>query len=92
MANDVYLITNTVNGKKYVGVTKHGYQFRFHQHILESRANHHNSILHKAIVKYGEDKFIVEPLEVDVPDELLKEKEKYYIKLYYFISYSFFSF
>ena len=82
MANDVYLITNTVNGKKYVGVTKHGYQFRFHQHILESRTKYHKSILHKAIAKYGEDKFIVEPLEIDVPDELLKEKEKYYIKLY----------
>lgn len=82
MANDVYLITNIVNGKKYVGISRNGYQVRFHQHLLESHTKYHNSILHKAIAKYGDDKFVVEPIETDVPDDQIKEKEKYYIKLY----------
>ena len=83
MANDVYLITNVVNGKRYVGVTSKGYLFRFHQHIMESRDKiRHNSLLHKAMVKYGESAFSVQLIETGISDEDIKDKEKYYIRLY----------
>lgn len=83
MANDVYLITNVVNGKRYVGVTSKGYLFRFHQHIMESRDTiRHNSLLHQAMVKYGESAFSVQLIETGISDEDIKDKEKYYIRFY----------
>ena len=33
---DVYLITNRINGKRYVGITCRGYQARFQEHINEA--------------------------------------------------------
>jgi group I intron endonuclease len=82
MANDVYLIINLVNNKKYVGITRNGYLVRFHQHLQESHTAYHNSILHKALAKYGDENFVVKLIETNVPDSQIKEKEKYYIKLY----------
>lgn len=82
MANDVYLITNTVNGKRYVGVTSKGYLFRFYQHIRESRHGTHKSLLHMAIIKYGESAFSIQLIESGVSDDDIKDKEKYYINFY----------
>lgn len=80
--NKVYLITNTVNGKQYVGITCRGYRTRFLEHIHDSNYNKDNQILHSAIRKYGPDKFIVELLESNIPDELADSKEKEYISKY----------
>jgi len=50
----IYIITNKVNGKQYVGMTKN-IKRRWHQHIS---ANGSAPALHAAIKKYGNDGFI----------------------------------
>lgn len=53
-----YLITNTVNGKKYVGITSVPTK-RFQQHIKSAREGSRHA-LHCAISKYGSDAFTYE--------------------------------
>jgi group I intron endonuclease len=77
---EAYLITNNVNGKRYVGMTKQGYLSRFKDHWWE--ANHdvrHQSMLHLDMVKYGIESFSVELLESGIAEEDHQEKERYYI-------------
>ena len=66
--NEVYLITNRVNGKRYVGITSRGYQERFKEHIHDA-LNGSKTILHNAIRKYGQDNFDIILLEDNIPDE-----------------------
>lgn len=72
----IYLITNTLNGKPYVGQTRQK---------LERRINYHKSYSKKAksgvdaaIAKYGWENFSVEVLEV-CPVAMLNEREKFWI-------------
>ncbi len=58
----LYLITNVVNDKKYVGITTQGIRKRWMQHAQPSQRN--NRALYGAIRKYGEDSFTVELLAV----------------------------
>ena len=59
----VYLITNKINGKRYVGQTSQTLQKRWNRH--KSPMNHRNSsYLYNAICKYGAENFIVEPLVI----------------------------
>jgi len=58
----VYLITNKVNGKAYVGVSERGLQARKREHINRSKAGSKFPI-HRAIAKYGVDSFEFEILE-----------------------------
>lgn len=53
-----YLITNAVNGKKYVGITTVPTK-RFQQHLKAAREGSRHA-LHCAISKYGSDAFIYE--------------------------------
>ena len=90
---EVYLITNCMNGKKYVGqAVSHrlnlgsykpfGYQGRFRDHLSEAICNRKKkqcSFLNNAIRKYGADEFIVELLERCLPHEM-NDREIYYIK------------
>lgn len=52
----VYMATNSVNGKRYVGVTKRSLNSRRGQHFASARRNSHYR-LHSAIRKYGESAF-----------------------------------
>lgn len=71
----IYVITNKINGKQYVGQTSRDIDTRFHEHCAETRGN---SKLHSAIQKYGWQNFKVEQLEeVSLSD--LDEREKYWI-------------
>ena len=74
----VYIITNTVNGKRYVGQTVFMLEKRWKQHQKSPRCH----ALHNAIEKYGAKNFIIEPI-IEVPTiELLNEFEAEYIKKY----------
>jgi len=58
----IYKITNTVNGKFYIGVTTQPLSVRFSQHICHATTKYHQGMLQKAIRKYGRDAFVIEEL------------------------------
>ena len=74
----IYLIHNTINGKNYVGQSKHILN-RWNQHRYDSKTKDYP--LYRAIRKYGIDKFEFSILEECEIDEL-PYKEDYYIDLY----------
>lgn len=55
----IYLITNKVNSKKYIGFTSRKLQARWKQHISSSK-NNSKFLIHKAIRKYGISNFEIE--------------------------------
>jgi group I intron endonuclease len=73
MSGRIYLITNKINNKKYIGKTIKSLSIRFYNHCYASK-NGSTTHFHKAIKKYGEDNFIIE--ELDMCDtNILGEKE-----------------
>ena len=73
------------SGKYYIGKTVGLEKDRWKNHIkeaLDERSDTYNTILCKAIRKYGGKNFTVEILEDNIPDNLLSEREKYYIEKY----------
>lgn len=76
----IYVITNDINNKQYVGQTIIPLEKRFQRHILDAKRNVPGTIHHfqRAIQKYGEEHFFIQVLE-ECPDENLNEKEKYWI-------------
>ena len=79
---EVYLITNLLNGKHYVGQTKNGFAFRWQEHLQEANAKQTNRLLYNALRKHGSENFEVSVLEKDIPQELIDEREKFYISEY----------
>lgn len=57
----IYAITNTVNGKRYIGLTTLSLADRWSKHKWDA-ANGRKFAIHRAICKYGADKFIVEQI------------------------------
>ena len=54
----VYIATNSVNGKHYVGKTKHSLEYRKSQHLKKSRAMIINGLFQRALAKYGAGVFV----------------------------------
>ena len=59
----IYLITNKVNGKGYIGQTNRTVPFRFQQHQYRSTKAKYTQPLYSAFKKYGIDNFSVEEVE-----------------------------
>lgn len=57
----LYKITNTVNQKLYIGITKLPIEQRWAKHLKDSNSPKYP--LHHAIQKYGKENFIIELLE-----------------------------
>jgi group I intron endonuclease len=74
----IYKITNKVNGKIYIGQTTRSIKFRWKRHVEAARYTS-NSILHKAIRKYGEHSFEIELIEYADDKVSLNEKEIFWI-------------
>ena len=70
----IYLITNRINGKKYVGQTSRTIEQRFNEH-----ASCRRTAIDKAIAKYGRENFTVEELETCEIVEQANEREQYWI-------------
>lgn len=86
----IYKIQNKLNGKIYIGQTVKSLQKRFTQHKNNSNKEYFSQIvLYKAFNKYGIENFEFEGIE-EVPNELLDEREKYWIEYYdsYFNGYN----
>lgn len=80
----IYIITNNVNDKVYVGQTYRSIKERFSEHL---RSND-DCYLHRAMRKYGKEHFIIEVIEIlqtknfkDLVNQL-NEKEIYWINFY----------
>lgn len=73
----IYLWTNTINNKHYVGQARNFYN-RFSQY----KNGKFNKYMKNAILKYGINNFDIQILEKDVPYELLNEREQYWMDYY----------
>ena len=74
----IYIITNTVNDKVYIGQTTNDITTRFKQHC-----NTKYTKLGKAISNIGKSKFSISVLEDNILDlDSLAEREQYYINKY----------
>lgn len=74
----VYIITNTVNGKVYIGQTRKALSERMRHHFSKYETCRK---LKEAIEQYGEKSFTYSVLEL-VPFSKLNEREAYFIKKY----------
>ena len=76
----IYVATNKVNGKQYVGQTINMLEKRRVNHLFDSR-NGSMYYFHKAIRKYGEDNFVWETVANAGIMCNLNMLEQIYIKL-----------
>jgi predicted GIY-YIG superfamily endonuclease len=77
----IYCIKNKVNGKLYVGsATDINVRFSTHRHALR-KGTHANIALQAAWVKYSEEAFSFEVLEIIKAETSLIEREQYFIDL-----------
>ena len=77
----IYLITNKINNKKYVGQTTKTVIKRWEKHCYDALNNRDDFYFHKAIRKYGLENFIIQQLQQG-NNEQLDELEIKYIALY----------
>lgn len=84
----IYKISNNINNKIYIGKTTRDIKTRFKQHCSKTAHKEDNSILHKAMDKYGINNFYIEEVNVVTSNTkedltiLLNEMEKYYIDVF----------
>ena len=82
MRGFIYKITNTINGKYYIGQTIQNVKERFYQHCaIKCSKAVSNMAIHRAIKKYGKSNFTVEVIE-EIDSANLNDRERYWIKYY----------
>lgn len=70
----IYVATNTITGKQYVGLTTVGVDKRWSNHVTYSRSP--RTYFHKAIAKYGPSAFQVKEYASAINKKFLSELEK----------------
>lgn len=88
---DIYLVQNLVNGKQYIGkaVQLSGSgklngttgRWKEHVHCAKTKGQNVRQVLHKAINKYGSDKFAVSTI-ISVAERDASDHEIMMIELY----------
>lgn len=87
----VYLVTNLINGKKYVGQTQTTFYKRYNSHgkgaeriknSYECNGGKGNSHLYNSICKYGSHNFTVEIIHIAQSKEELNYFESFYERYY----------
>lgn len=59
----IYVVTNKINNKKYVGLTTRKLHERWSGHCNGVKRADNDTLLGRAIAKYGDEAFIIEALE-----------------------------
>ena len=78
----IYIITNSINSKVYIGQTIQTLENRWRAHCrTKCSFKEKNMHIKRAILKYGKNNFTIKELEKSKITEL-DEREIYYIKLY----------
>lgn len=81
----VYCIENTLNSRKYIGISR-DIKRRWSEHKAELKSHTHvNQYLQSSWDKYGKENFKFYIVEL-CDEELLSERERYYIKFYQTLS------
>lgn len=84
----IYMITNELNNKQYIGQTTTTLENRLMGHVRKSKAKQNNTQFFKDLERYGIDNFSIKEIEkITSPNKtdlkkLLNEKEIYYIEKY----------
>lgn len=79
----IYIITNKINDKVYIGQTRQRFIKRYWHHLWKLKDNSHDNIhLQNSFNLYGEDSFIFEVLESVEDNDKLNEVEVKYISYY----------
>lgn len=73
----IYVITNDINKKQYVGKTTETIEKRYKRHCLDSKIKDY--ALYRAMNKYGIDNFHIELLE-QCSIDIINDREKYWIQ------------
>lgn|SRR3990167_8432538 len=76
----VYEITNSINGKKYVGITSRTIEERFQEHISRAKSGTRENRLYVAMRKYGCENFSVNLLIQINNEDDVRELETAFIK------------
>ena len=76
----IYKITNKLNNKVYIGQTICQPSKRWYHHLADANLGS-NVKFHRALRKYGKDNFTRDIIE-EIDDELLDEREIYWIEYY----------
>lgn len=78
----IYMVTNKINNKHYIGKTNFSIEQRWKQHLRDSNKYFiKNRPLYSAIQKYGNNNFFIELIE-EVHESKSSEREKYWIEFY----------
>lgn len=75
----IYVITNKINGKLYVGQTSETANRRFIVHKSKAKRKDESSPLYKAINEFGEENFYVKSLENGIEEKMANSREAYWI-------------
>lgn len=78
----IYMATNKINGKSYIGKTINSLKQRKQEHIRDARNKRHNSYFHNTLRKYGFDSCNWIILDRCEDLDILNRLEIYYINLY----------
>lgn len=78
----IYLITNQINGKQYIGKTEDTIENRWKTHKKDmSKNSEEKRPLYLAMNKYGVENFTIEQIE-EVSNSMLSDREVFYIEKY----------
>lgn len=84
---DIYKLTNSIDGKVYIGLTSRTAAVRFDDHCqyarkILRRGRKNPTTVQRAIRIHGENKFSVEVIDLAETREAAWQKERYWIRMY----------
>ena len=77
----IYLVTNRISGKKYVGQSVRTPEYRWASHVSDAKRLKKTTALGKAIRKYGRDSFDIEVIDTANSIEELNTKEWFFANM-----------